>query len=324
MKKMKKTIILLATFLTSTSLIAQEGKPSVKVFSNFNYDISAEEGEQAFKEFEIKRAYLGYSHNLNDKFSTKITFDVGSNSGGSSYTAFLKVAALKWKYNEKMTFNIGMIGTKNFKFQEKVWGKRYIEKSAQDKYKWASSADAGISLDYKIGKLLLDAQILNGEGYKKLQSDNGLFKGGLGMTYAIMDNITIRVHQDFSPRTEYGENDDIQTITTASIKYSSGDLIFGAEQGIMQNAANVSEKEKDIVSIYASYALSGFTMFARYDDLSSDGDWNIDNEGTFTIVGVEKQMTKGVTLSLNMQTWEGAAEESEKEETLFLNLEYKF
>ena len=43
-----------------------------------------------------------------------------------------------------------------------------------------------------------------------------------------MDNITIRVHQDFSPRTEYGENDDIQTITTTSIKYSSGDLIFGA------------------------------------------------------------------------------------------------
>jgi len=151
-----------------------------------------------------------------------------------------------------------------------------------------------------------------------------MFRGGLGMIYPITENIIIRLHQDFNPRNEYGENDDIQTITTASIKYSSGDLIFGAEQAIMQNAANVSEKEKDIVSIYASYALSGFTMFARYDDLSSDGDWNIDNEGTFTIVGVEKQMTKGVIVSLNMQTWKGAAKRSVKEETLFLNLEYKF
>lgn len=319
---MKKIIILLAILLTYTSLIAQEGKPLVKIYSNFNYVLSTEDGN-AFKEFKIERSYMGYHYKFNDEFSTKVLFDVGITSG-SAYTAFLKVAALKWKYNENMTFNIGMIGTKNFKFQEKVWGKRYIEKSAQDKYSWASSADAGFSLDYKIGKLLLDAQILNGEGYKKSQSDNGMFRGGLGMIYPIMENIIIRLHQDFIPRTEYGENDDIQTITTASIKYSSGDLIFGAEQGIMQNAGNVSEQEKDIVSIYASYVLSGFTMFARYDDLSSDGDWNIDNEGTFTIVGVEKQMTKGVTVSLNMQTWKGAAERSVKEEKLFLNLEYKF
>ena len=48
-------------------------------------------------------------------------------------------------------------------------GRRYIDKSAQDKYKWASSADAGVSLDYKLSnKISLDAQVLNGEGYKKL------------------------------------------------------------------------------------------------------------------------------------------------------------
>ena len=27
------------------------------------------------------------------------------------------------------TLNMGMIGTKNFKFMEKSWGRRYIEKS---------------------------------------------------------------------------------------------------------------------------------------------------------------------------------------------------
>ena len=73
-----------------------------------------------------------------------------------------------------------MIGTKNFKFMEKTWGRRYIDKSAQDKYKWASSADAGVSLDYKLSnKISLDAQVLNGEGYKKTQSANGLFRGVL-------------------------------------------------------------------------------------------------------------------------------------------------
>ena len=108
---------------------------------------------------------------IDDRFSTKITFDVGSNSAGSAYTAFLKIASLKWKTSDKLTLNLGMVGTKNFKFMEKAWGRRYIEKSAQDKYKWASSADAGVTADYKVSdNISIDAQVLNGEGYKKTLS----------------------------------------------------------------------------------------------------------------------------------------------------------
>ena len=137
---MKKTILALsAALLVFSNANAQEGKPSVKVFSNFNYDMSAEEGENAFKEFELKRSYLGYSYKFDDNFSAKITFDVGSNDGGSAYTAFLKIASLNWKASDNLSINFGQTGTKNFKFMEKAWGKRYIEKSAQDKYKWASS-----------------------------------------------------------------------------------------------------------------------------------------------------------------------------------------
>ena len=48
------------------------------------------------------------------------TFDVGKNSAGSSYTAFLKIASLTWKANDNTTLNFGMVGTKNFKFMEKI------------------------------------------------------------------------------------------------------------------------------------------------------------------------------------------------------------
>ncbi len=52
---MKKIILFISsTLLMSLILNGQEGKPSVKVFTNFNYDISAKENENAFKEFEIK------------------------------------------------------------------------------------------------------------------------------------------------------------------------------------------------------------------------------------------------------------------------------
>ena len=118
-----KKIILLFTLasLVYVNADAQTGKPDVKVFSNFNYDLSSEEGEDAFKEFELKRSYLGYSYKFNDSFSAKVTFDVGGNSSGSAYTAFLKIAALSWKFNKNMTINFGQIGTKNFKFMEKAY-----------------------------------------------------------------------------------------------------------------------------------------------------------------------------------------------------------
>ena len=93
---MKKIIITLSLIVASINLFAQ-GTPHVKVFSNFNYDLSADDNTNAFKAFELKRAYLGYGHDLADNFNVKVTFDVGKNASGSDYTAFLKIASLNWK-----------------------------------------------------------------------------------------------------------------------------------------------------------------------------------------------------------------------------------
>ncbi len=319
---MKKTILLLsAALIISFNASAQEGSPSVKIFSNFNYDMSAEDGEDAFKEFEIKRSYLGYSYKIDDRFSTKITFDVGSNSAGSAYTAFLKIASLKWKTSDKLTLNLGMVGTKNFKFMEKAWGRRYIEKSAQDKYKWANSADVGFTADYKISNnLTLDAQVLNGEGYKKIQSDDGLFRGGVGVTYNAGNNLSIRLHQDISPRSTYDDMHEAQRITTAAIAYTTDNMTIGAEIDRMENIDNVVDTEQDMTSFYGAYKMSDkYTFFARHDDASETN-----QEGSYTIYGVERKMAKGVTVALNMQSWTDSAEGSEAENTLFVNFEYKF
>jgi hypothetical protein len=318
---MKKTILLLATIFTFTYVSAQEGSPSVKIFSNFNYDMSSEDDTDAFKAFEIKRSYLGYSYKIDDKFSTKITFDVGNNSSGSSYTAFLKIAELKWSASDNLTLNFGMVGSKNFKYMEKNWGRRYIQKSALDKYKWANAADAGLTADYKFNdQITIDAQILNGEGYKNTQSSNGLFRGSIGLTYKIMDNFSIRVSQDVSPRSSYDEMSENQTITTAALAYSTDNMIFGAESNMMDNVANVKDNEEELMSIYGAYKISNnYTLFARYDDASETS-----RAGTYTVYGIERNMAKGITVALNMQSWENDADGSEAEETLFLNLEYKF
>jgi len=333
---MTKTILALGTaLLTVLSVTAQEGKPSVKVFSNFNYDLTTVEGETAFKEFEIKRAYLGYQYNFDDKLSAKITFDVGTDDG-SVYTAFLKIAALSWNATDKLTLNFGQVGTKNFKFQEKSWGNRYIAKSVQDEQKWASSADAGLTTDYKVSnKLSIDAQVLNGEGHKTAQGDNGLFRGSLGITYTMSDRIAVRFHKDITP----GEvpqsslfviegqsfESASQHINTLAIAYTGNNFNLGVEKANMMNAGNILDNKKDLLSVFGKYTLSEkYSFFGRYDNLTSEEDWNLENDGNYTVFGIARQMAKGVKLSINIQSWTNAAEESEAERTLFMNLGYTF
>lgn len=319
---MRTTLLTLAFLTFGFNAIAQ-GQPHAKIFSNFNYDLSSE--DDAFKAFEINRAYLGYGYNFENNFSTKITFDVGSNGSGSAYTAFLKIASLSWKTSDKLSVNFGQIGTKNFKFMEKAWGYRYIYKSFQDKQKWASSADLGVSADYKINsKLTLDAQILNGEGYKKEQS-NGLFRGSAGLTYKASKNLALRLHRDISPRETYDDNSEHQNISTAAMAYFGDDYTVGLEYNLRENTNNVLDNNSTGLSAYATYKLNnGLSLFGRYDEMSSDENWNIAKDGTFTIFGIEKQMTKGVKIAANIQSYEGAEVNSEAKNTFFLNFEYKF
>jgi len=320
---MKKIVYTFTLLLFGTCVMAQ-GQPHATVFSNFNYNLSQEENN--FKAFEVNRAYLGYNRSLSENFKAKVTFDVGNNNSGSAYTAFLKIASISWKANENMNVNFGMIGAKNFKFMEKNWGRRYIYKSLQDKHKWANSADVGVSLDYKFNsKLSLDAQVLNGEGYKKEQEANGLFRGSAGMTYNATYNLVLRVLYDVVPRESYAAGDSPQNTTTAAMAYSGDGYRLGLEYNLQENAKNVTDQERTGISAYGSYDLSnGMSLFGRYDELASDQDWNISKDGSYMIVGIEKEMVKGVKVALNYQSWTNASENAEAEESVFLNFEYKF
>ena len=84
------------------------GKPSFKVFWNFKNDFTKDVEKNTA--FELKRVYLGYSYKFDDKISGKITYDIGSNSSGSAYTAYVKVAQLECKERNKIKFSLGIIG----------------------------------------------------------------------------------------------------------------------------------------------------------------------------------------------------------------------
>ena len=178
---MKKQIIL-AGILACMSMGAQaqdakveepKGKAIVQVFGNFNTGFGKENDSRGF---ELERSYLGYEYKLGKGLSVKGVMDIGKSSDVSDYQriAYIKNAMIQWKTGN-FTLNGGLISTTQFNFQEKFWGYRYIMKDFQDMYKFGNSADLGISAAYKFADWIsADAIIVNGEGYKKIQINDGL------------------------------------------------------------------------------------------------------------------------------------------------------
>ena len=91
---------------------------------------------------------------------------------------------------------------------------------------------------------------------------------------------------------------------------------------MMENSNNIENEEREIMSVYGSYKISDrYTLFGRYDDYTSENSW--DEDGTYTIIGVETQLAKGVKAAANIRQTTNDINDV-KDNSFYLNLEYKF
>lgn len=330
MKKVKLSIVTLLIIVTgikaqettSSEEFIPSGKPSVKIFTNAHSTFIDGDNTSAF---EIQRAYFGYSYNFSKNFSTKLTLDVGDPGVGKlQMTAYLKNAALTYK-KDKFTANFGLIGLYGFKTQEKQWGYRYIYKSFQDEHKFGSSADLGASFKYKFSKFIsADMMILNGEGYKNIQSDN-TYKGALGVTITPVKNLNIRAYYDLM------STDIAQQTIALFAGYKADKFKAGAEYNLQKNNKLVEDHDLTGISFYTTVIASKkLNVFARFDNLSSstlegeDDAWNISKNGQAYILGFEYNPVKGVKIAPNFRGWNPSEDGTAFESSVYLNLEIKF
>lgn len=312
---MKKHVILAGLLACmGISVQAQEskqeepkGKTIFQVFGNFNSEFDTDNCKYGF---ELERSYLGYEYKLENGLSMKAVMDVGKSADVDDYhrLAYVKNAMLSWKTGG-LTLNGGLISTTQFNFQEKFWGYRYIMKSFQDQYKFGSSADLGISATYKFNdRISADAIIVNGEGYKKIQQNNGL-NYGLGLTVNPISNFYVRLYGGLNTSGE-AEDKNIANIATFA-GYKSDKFTMGVEYNYMQNSSFDSNADKDGYSIFASVKLSKTTeLYARFDELSSKNELNSAKDESAAIVGAQFKLGKYVKIApnfrINMPKAEGA------------------
>lgn len=326
-----------AAIAQEQSEFTPSGKVNGKVFFNYHYDMT--DGEEQESSFEIKRAYFGYDYNIAKGLKASITLDVGKNDGGSDYTAYLKKAQLEWKASSAVKVSLGMISTIQFKEQEKFWGYRYIMKSFNDQYGFGSSADLGIKASFKLSdELSANAFVINGEGYKKVQDEDGKQKAGASLVYQ-KSGFIAKVYADANSAkvVDEGGNEDDVTVSAVALfaGYKFSDQFrLAAEYNMLTNGTKYSrvadDHDMEGVSVYSTYTIDNkWEVFGRYDYLTSntlEGEtekWNAKNGSAIT-AGVQYAPIKNVKMALNYQGFNFKQEALNTNSLLYVNLEFKF
>ncbi|MDF1517956.1 MAG: hypothetical protein RQ864_09580 [Lutibacter sp.] len=334
---MKKLLLFLSVFILTISSFSQNAaedfKPNgdvhFKVFWNYHYDFSQNATKKSA--FELNRSYFGYKYDFSKAISAKVTFDVGNNNGGSAYTAFLKIAQLDWKVAEGVKLSMGLIGLKQFNDQEDFWGYRYIFESFQNRNDFGTSADLGVSAEFTITKTLkANVLIVNGEGYKKLQDEDGNQKFGGSLIFEPIKGLTTKIYMDAQPTA------DSKAITSLALfaGYKATDWRFGAEYNKLNNgkkyASSAVDHDLDGFSFYSTYVINKkFEIFGRYDELNSNTlisettAWNFDKNGSQIIAGIQYAPIKGLKFSLNYQDFSFDNSTLDNKSLVFLNAEFK-
>jgi len=304
------------------STFTPNGKPFALVFSNVNTSFNKTESSKAF---EITRAYLGYEYFFSKTISSKVNIDVGDpGTGKLQMTAFIKNAYVQYK-NEGFSARFGMIGVDQFKTQERQWGYRYILKSFQDKNGFGPRADLGAAIAYSPADFIsFDVSVLNGEGYKKLQSDS-TFKTTIGLTIMPFEGFVLRGYLDKM------KNDYAQTSMALYAGYSYKSFKSGLEYNVQRNNSMNDNHDFSGISIYASIGLAKkFSIFTRYDNLWSTtlaGDidpWNNSKDGQLFMAGFDYSPTKGVKIAPTYMGWSPSDNSNLYTSTIALNFEIKF
>ena len=303
---MKRHIVLAAVLAClCVGLKAQEvksdepkGKAIIQVFGNFNTGFGAEGNKRGF---ELERSYLGYEYKLGNGLSIKSIVDMGKSSDVSDVNriAYIKNAMITWKKGN-MTLEGGVIPTTQFTFQQKFWGYRYVMSDFQDKYKFGSSADLGLSFAYKFADWIsADAIVVNGEGYKKIQINDGL-NYGAGVTLTPAKGFHIRLYGGVNEGADDTQKDKINLAVFAG--YKGEKFSIGAEYNKMENASYKQDADQSGYSIFSTVNVAKNTeLFARFDDVYSKDEWNISKDDQSAILGAQFKLGKYVKLAPNLR-----------------------
>ncbi len=128
-------------------------------------------------EFALSRAYVTLKSKLNKSTSIRITSDFKSID--DKYNIILKYAYLDWKPTftaGRAKLRFGLQATQYIDHMNKLWGRRYLDKTVSDGRKFLTSSDLGVSTIVGFGPKskygFVSLALLNGTSYSDVHELN--------------------------------------------------------------------------------------------------------------------------------------------------------
>ncbi len=217
--------------------------------------------------FWLRRIYFGYNTKLSDKFSARVRLEMDSTAfSEGSLIPYVKNAHLKYKLNGGASLLFGIIEPPSFNKIEKFWGYRFVEKSAPDFFKMASSRDFGVAIDGKSKTGLVYTFM-----YGNFSSNKGEENKGKGLYGRL----------GYETKTMYAETNGYYAADNGkNISYLAGFLglkgswgRFGAGYYYRNEAPESGESSNtSIISVHGTKYLSKkMEIYARYDHFLKEG-----------------------------------------------------
>ncbi len=271
--------------------------------------------------FQFNQGIIAYKHTFSEKLSGLIMFDVTRTTHfyeitdtagnqldykyfeGSKYTAYLKMAEIKWTINDYLIFRVGqLLNTQYLTFQDRFWGYRYVDVTMQEKFRMGMPADFGAQLDFKYkDKFLNQFSVVNGEGPFRYQDMNGKFLYSDNIQFYPTDKITLKLYADYSPSPDTGINKTFKSVASAFAGYKTSKFRIGAEYSYVFNYTYTEDVDYSGISVYGSVVLNDkFQLLARYDHL----DMKLREETKhldYYIAGFQYEPVSKFTTSLNFR-----------------------
>ena len=277
--------LLLFTSILAESAQAENGKLSGYMFGDYYYIASSNaeerEGENALK---FRRMYLTYDKSIDEGISTRFRLeasDAGLGSG-KKMVPFVKHAYIKWgRYLWGGDLYIGLSGTPTWAHAEKAWGYRSIEKTVLDLNKIGSSADIGVSLKGKSGRLSYFAMVGNGPGQKSEDDEGKKVYGSLA--FNVIESVVLEGYADYNFRSEGRSENTVKLFAG----YRGDGFNGGVELFTRTNESGTGGGDETIsgFSIFGSQPIAEkIKAFARFDAVQSDGE---DVTDMLTIAGID-------------------------------------
>ena len=322
---MKLYILIILSILTTSLLNAENKKDTLSIlektktfgsiYTDFYYGLNNNSTPKSA--FELSTALIGFKTDFSKKVSTTLIYDVTRTTNafeitdtngtalnvkyfeGSKYTAFLKMAEIKWNINKHIDFSVGqLLNSQYLTLQDKFWKHRYVMVTFQEAYRFGMPADFGARFHFSFFDKKLNYYIaaFNGEGPFRHQDDNGKFLFANNIEYYPTKNIILKFYLgNEQPQTQ---GDKLKNIYSGFIAYKAKKFRIGAEYNYVENY-NFSGIDYSGYSIYGMYdILHNLEFFGRYDYVIQATDIN---DSYLYLIGLQYKPVNNLSIGLNFR-----------------------